>query len=295
FTQQILGRAWGLYELCYLVMTTLILAVMAAAAGTIVREAFGLPYAAGAVGMVACIAFFVFKGTPTVEKFMSVWSFVLYANYAVFLVWCLARFGGTIATNLATPEVHAGWLTGGLKYGANNVGVLPAILFVARHFETRTEAVRAGLLAGPLAIAPGFFFYLAMLGQYPAILEAPVPSDQLLSILGSPTFRVVFQIALLGSLIDTGTAQIHAVNERLSGMLRERGRGMPSLARPALAVGLLVSASLLARFGIIDLIARGYGTVAWGFLLLFVLPVLTIGLYRILAPPPSVPARGEAT
>lgn len=282
FTQQLLGRGWGLYELCYLTMTTLILAVMAAATGSILNEVFDLPYVAGALGMVLCVGFFVFKGTPAVERFLSAWSFVLYANYILFLAWCLARFGGEIGANLVAAEVRPGWLVGGIKYGANNIGVLPAMLFVARHFATRKEALSAGLLAGPLGISPGLLFYLAMLGQYPAILDQTVPSDYLLAILGSRAFRIMFQIALLGSIIDTGTAMIHAVNERINGRLIERGRTMPPFLRPSLAVLLLLVASGLSRFGLIDLIARGYGTIAWGFLLLFVVPVLTIGTYKIL-------------
>jgi uncharacterized membrane protein YkvI len=285
FTQQLLGRGWGLYEACYLTMTTLILAVMAAATGSILEEIFGLPYLAGALGMVACIGFFVFKGTPAVERFLSTWSFVLYANYAVFLLWCLARFGGDIGSSLAAAEVRPGWLVGGIKYGANNIGVLPAMLFVVRHFTTRKEALGAGLLAGPLGISPGLLFYLAMLGQYPQVVDQAVPSDYLLALLGSRAFRIIFQIALLGSIIDTGTAMIHAVNERINGRLFEQGRTMPAYLRPSLAVALLLVASLLARFGLIDLIAQGYGTVAWGFLLLFVVPVLTLGAYRVFVRP----------
>jgi uncharacterized membrane protein YkvI len=261
-------------------MMTLILAVMAAAAGSILKDVFGLPYFAGALGIVACIGFFVFKGTSAVEKFLASWSFVLYANYVVFLVWCLARFGSDIGATLTTGEVLPGWFVGGLKYGANNIGVLPAMLFVVRHFETRKEALTAGVLAGPLGISPGLLFYLAMLGQYPEVLEQTVPSDYLLGILGSRTFRIIFQIALLGTLIDTGTAMIHAVNERINSVFVERGRTMPRLLRPSLAVVLLLVAFLLARFGLINLIAKGYGTVAWGFLLLFVVPVLTVGVYK---------------
>lgn len=280
FTRQLLGPAWELYEICYLTMMILILAVMAAAAGAILRNVFGIPFFLGALAIVACIGFFVFKGTSAVERFLSMWSFVLYANYAVFLVWCLARFGGDIQSTLVAGEVFPGWLIGGIKYGANNVGVLPAMLFVVRHFETRKDALTAGVLAGPLGISPGLLLYLAMLGQYPEIVSQTVPTDYLLSILGSKAFRVVFQIALLGTLIDTGTAMIHAVNERINNVLVERGRTMPPYLRPALAALLLLVAFLLARFGLINLIAKGYGTVAWGFLLLFVVPVLTIGLHK---------------
>ena len=75
---------------------------------------------------------------------------------------------------------------------------------------------------------------------------------------------------------------IHAVNERIDGVLQERKQTMPSYARPIVAVLLLFLSTLLARFGLTDLIARGYGTVAWGFLLFFVIPVLTLGTYTVI-------------
>ena len=281
FSRQLLGPAWGLYEVCYLAMMVLILAVIAAAAGSILGEIFGLPYYVGVFGVVATVAFFVFKGTTAIEKFLSVWSFVLYANYIVFFVWCLSSFGGDIGAGLSAKEILPGWFIGGIKYGANNVGVVPAVLFSVRYLETRKEAVGAGLLAGPLAILPGLFFFLAMVGQYPQVLQQTVPSIYLLDILGSRVFRIVFQVVLLGTLIETATGMIHAVNERIGETLLEKGVVMPSYMRPAIAVLLLALTSFLARFGLIDLIAKGYGTIAWGFLFLFVIPVLTVGTYKI--------------
>ena len=57
---------------------------------------------------------------------------------------------------------------------------------------------------------------------------------------------------------------------------------MARAARPALALGFLLSGTLLAGVGLVDLIARGYGTLTWVFLLVYVLPVLTLGVRRLL-------------
>jgi len=128
---------------------------------------------------------------------------------------------------------------------------------------------------------PGFLFFIAMVGQYPAILDRPVPANYLLELLGSRTFQIVFQLVLFGTLIETGTGLIHGMNERIAHVFQEKGKDMPSLLRPALALGLLLSGTLLAGVGLVDLIARGYGTLTWVFLLVFVLPVLTLGVWRI--------------
>jgi uncharacterized membrane protein YkvI len=174
---------------------------------------------------------------------------------------------------------------GGVEYAAYNLALVPAILFTIRHSGSRRDAVTAGLLAGPIAMIPAVLFYLAMVGQYPAIMGEAVPANALLDILGSRSFRLLFQLVLFGTLIETGTGMIHAVNERVAARFRERGQELPPFGRPAIAVALLTAGAFVASFGLIDLIAKGYGTLTWFFLVVFVIPVLTIGVWKIVHTP----------
>jgi uncharacterized membrane protein YkvI len=50
---------------------------------------------------------------------------------------------------------------------------------------------------------------------------------------------------------------------------------------------MLLLAAALSRFGIIALVARGYGMLAYAFLVLFVLPLLTVGVWRIIRSGPA--------
>ena len=281
FARVLLSRAWWLYEVCYLVIMIIVLSVIAAAAGTITQDLFSVPYLVGVFLMMVSVGFLVLKGTALVEKFLSFWSFVLYAVYITFLVACLTKFGGDIQSGLALGEVKPGWFQGGIEYAAYNVGTLPAILFTIRHLERRKEAVTAGLLAGPIAILPGFFFYISMIGFYPSIVSETVPSIVLLEALGSRAFLLVFQIMLLGTLVETGTALIHAFNERLASSFEDKQRTLPDGVRPVVAVVLLALAALLAQVGLEELISKGYGTVTYGFWLIYLVPVLTWGLVRV--------------
>jgi uncharacterized membrane protein YkvI len=172
----------------------------------------------------------------------------------------------------------------GVRYAAYNIALIPPLLFPVRHLKNRKETFLAGFLAGPIAMIPGLLFYLAMVGQYPAILDRPVPANFLLELLGSRAFQIAFQIVLFGTLIETGAGLIHGMNERIATWFREKKLDMPRLARPSVAVGLLLSGTLLAGVGLVDLIARGYGTLTWVFLLVYVVPVLTVGLRRIMRP-----------
>ena len=137
------------------------------------------------------------------------------------------------------------------------------------------------MLAGVIAIVPALMFYLSMAGQYPQIVDRPVPANFMLEQLGSRAFQLTFQVVLFGTLIETGAGLIHAFNQRLAGVLAETRRELPSFARPAIAVGLLIVGALMSRFGIVALVGRGYGTVAWVFLFIYVVPLLSYGVWKI--------------
>lgn len=283
FLQLILGRAWFLFEIGYLSAVLLILAVIGSAAGVFLSETFGLPGTAGTVGLFLAIAFLTFKGGPTILRVLSVWSFVLYAVYIAFFAVSIARFGPAIADNFATTAPADGWLLSGTRYGALQVSLIPAMLFATVYLTRRREALVAGALAGPIAIIPGVLFFIAMVGQYPAILERPVPANYLLELIGWPWFQVLFQIVLFGTLIETGSGLIHAFNERIAGVFTARGGTMPAPLRPLIAAALLIAGWLLSRLGLVDLIARGYGAMTWVFMAIFVVPLLTVGVIRIRA------------
>ena len=115
------------------------------------------------------------------------------------------------------------------------------------------------------------------------LIQSPVPANFLLEVLGSKTFQVAFQVVLFGTLIETGTGVIHGINERIAAVYKERGRDMPSVLRPTVALVLLVAGTLISGVGLTSLIAKGYGTVTWGFLAIYVIPVLTFGVWKIKA------------
>lgn len=229
----------------------------------------------------AAVGLVVLGGSRAVERFLATWSFILYGLYVVLVVFAFVRFGDEIARVMSLGEFREGWALAGVRYAGYNLGIIPAILFVARHVESRREGLVAGLLAGPIAIVPAVLLYLAMAGQYPVIVDQPVPANYLLDLLGSRAFQLTFQLILFGTLVETGSGLIHAVNERIAGVFEERELEMPRILRPAAAVLLLAAGTALSSFGLIDLVAKGYGTVTWGFLLVFVAPVLTLGAYRV--------------
>ncbi len=281
FFKKLLGKYWFLYEICYFVILILILSVCAATAGSVLQELFGWSYWVGVIGLMLGTGLLVFKGSGTIEKVLSVWSFVLYAVYILLLIFAFTKFGGVIGKTLANGEIKPGFILSGFKYAWYTLGTIPVILFTVRHIETRKEAICSGLIAGVIGILPAIFLYLALLSQYPDVLTATVPINNLLNGIGSPVFQAIFQIALFGTIIETATGFIHGINERILTVYKERGKEMPKSVTVLVTVALLITGVFVSQFGLINLIAKGYGTATWGFFFVFAIPMLTIGIWKI--------------
>ena len=282
FFRALLGRGWIAFEIAYALFIVLVLAVFGAAAGEIGHALFGWPTLVGALLLMAAIVTVAAYGTGAVESLFKWVSLLLYAVYAVFLLLALSRLGGAIDGTLATAQAPAGsqWLSGGIEYaGYNAVGAV-VILPVLRHLTSGRDAVIAGLIAGPLAIAPALAFFLAMLAFYPAIEGATLPSDIILARLDLPAFRMVFQAMIFCALLESGTGAIHAVNERIAAAwLARRGADLPAALRRLMAAAILAFCVRAAdRIGLVQLIASGYRLLSWLMLALFVAPLCTVGL-----------------
>lgn len=282
---KLLGRYWVSFELFFVSLLVIVLAVVGSASGVLLRDFLGIPYFVGVVMMLGAVGFLTFKGSGLIEKSFSVWSIFIYLVYLSFLVVSMLRFGGTISANLASGEALPGWALGGFKYGLYNMCVAPAILFCVRHIETRRQAISAGLIAAVIGLLPAFLFYLAVLGQYPEVVAQEIPAVHVLELARAPALLVVFVIMLFGTLVQTGVGFIHGVNERVQHTLAAYGREFPAWQRPVIAMALLLTSLGLARFGIITLVARGYGLISWGIFAIYVVPLVTVGLYKIIRQP----------
>lgn len=281
FFKNLLGRYWIVFEILYFLLLCIVLAVIGSAAGVLVRDNFHLPYIAGVALTMTIIGFLAFKGSRLIAKFLSSWSLVLYLAFGAFLCATVLNFGPSIKARFLDSAIDPLWSLGGFKYALYNIAVIPAVLFCTTEIETRKEAISAGLIGGLIGIFPGLLLYTAMVSFYPSVLPTEIPVVYILRQMDSPHLLVIFQIVLFGALITTGIGFIHAVNERINTARRTKGKTFPSWQRPLIAIGLLCLGMGLSTVGLINLIAKGYGTISWGFFIVYVLPLTTLGLAKI--------------
>ena len=158
-SQKLLGPVGYLYEVCYIILMLIVLGVINAAAGSMLTELAGWPKWVGIVILSAGIIYLILRGTETIEKVLSFWSYVLYAVYAVFMITCFVKFGPMIkeafsagsgeyakdVVDSAGTAVEAFTVGGlsigsaivdGFKYSFYNLGIVPAILYTIRECQT---------------------------------------------------------------------------------------------------------------------------------------------------------------
>lgn len=280
FFRALLGPLWIAFEVAWLLLLILILAVVAAAAGAIGASLFDWPEWIGTLVLAAAIIGVTARGTEAAEGLFRYSSTLIYLVYALFLVLALVSFGDRIGPALARPGPTDGWAIAGVTYASYNVVAAVAILPFLRHLTSRRDALIAGALSGPLAMLPAILFFLCMAGITPDISAEALPSDFLLRQIGLPWFQLLFQLMIFFALLETGVGIVNAFQERVAAARGDNHGSLPSRLLLS-AVLVLGSAFAASAVGLIALIASGYGAFGWIMLVLFVAPLVTIGLWRL--------------
>ena len=285
FFKVLLGRAGFLYELVILVGMALVLAIVAAAAGTLVQNRFGVPAAAGSAGALLIVVGLTFRGRALVQDAMVASVTAL----AVVIVWMLAtvvpehgdEIAGAFAAGRKGPLSEP--VVGGMTYALVNGGFIPMLLYCARELRAPGEAVRAGFFAGVCAALPALAFHLVFLAGGPEVVEQALPAYWVLDRFASPALVNAYLVVLFVLVVQTGVGILQGFVDRVSAALeRRRGSGLSNAPRAGLAAAMVLLAMGLSEIGIIELIARGYDGLSVAFVVVFALPLLTRGLYLVL-------------
>ena len=313
WSRNLVGPLWWLVDLLILSMMMLVIAVMTAAIGEVLQQTVGLPKLLSLALALVCVGFLSWRGSRFIEKAKTWGSAALYLGYCAFALLVLTApvdgaaveaVGAAVAQPVAVVYAPAPATEGGVLevivaavlYVAYNVAVVPAVLFCLHRQTRRSETFSSGALAGVAMTVP-FALTLACLLRSPqaSVMEAEVPWLPLIGAAadgragGAALWIAIFGLVAGWTLIETAVGSIHALLRRVESNLDD----LPRRWRPAsgrltraqkagTAVGVLVAAAGLSTFGIIDLVARGYGTLAWGFIALVVVPLFVVVPWRAL-------------
>ncbi|MDY6084614.1 MAG: hypothetical protein SPI25_05130 [Dialister sp.] len=293
FLKELIGPLYRIFDLVYLLFMVIIIAVMASATGAVVEQMLGFNYWYGVTAITIIVGGLNFYGEKMIAYFETFGTILLYVGYICFSVLVISHGEGNIARVFATADVSyvpdasiGAALWTGVLYMAYNLVVFPASFFTVRMQTRRRHSVISGIIAGLLMVIPWFLTYYAVMAFYPdkEILSSPVPWVAMMQADNAPGWLLLlFSIVMGWTLIETATGIIHAMLTRIDTGLTDSGKEPLTRGRRALlTLTILIASVIFAKVGIIDLIAKGYNMLAYAFILLYLLPLLTVGTWKIL-------------
>jgi uncharacterized membrane protein YkvI len=281
--RKMIGKGWIAYEIVYLMLAVLIIAVMASAAGEILNTTLGLDPWIGVVLIMLVVGFLNYKGDDTIARLETLGTVALFLSYSVFFMAVFASKGSSISDVFRqwnTRYLHEAPSLGlllwtGILYVGYNLAVYPASFFTYRNITTRRQSLLAGLISGLLMTIPWFLTYFALMAFYPdkAVVEASVPWLVMLQSF-HPGFVVAFSVVVGWTLIETATGMIHGFIGRIDEEVKQKGKPLKKFTKAVISFAALLAALVLAQVGLIDLVAKGYAIMAYAMIAVYAVPLL---------------------
>ncbi len=283
FFRKLIGPFWVCFEILYLLLFLLVLGVVSSAAGNILEQEFGVSRYIGIAGVLVLVVALVFFGRETLEKVLTLWSIGMYLVFGYYFIEILNNGEVEVLQTVIGGTIEPGWLQGGVLYAMYNLAIAPVLLFSTRAIQTRREAVIAGIFTGVAVMIPAVLFHVSYAAGFPRVLEQPVPNYWMMSRYAAPLLLGIFLIALLGTLVETGAGLVQGLIERIEAVVTpDDGDALGHHAKAAIAFVTLVVGGLLGSLGIVALVAQGYSTLSVGFALVYIIPICTLGVFKVL-------------
>ena len=282
FFGRLIGPFWICFEILYLLLFLLVLGVVGSAAGDILQDEFGISSVFGMAGVLVLVVALVYFGREAVEKVLTLWSIGMYVVFVLYFIQVMDNGEVNVLAAVKNGAVEIGWLQGGVLYAMYNLALAPVLLFSTRAITSRRESILAGACTGVAVMVPAVLFHVSYAVGYPAVLDEPVPNYWMMSHYATPLLLGIFLVALLGTLVETGAGLVQGLIERIEAVLKpgeDDTLGHP--ARAAIAIVTLGLGGLLGSLGIITLVAKGYSALSVGFALVYIIPICTLGIVKI--------------
>ena len=280
-TSALVGKFSFLYEITYIAACLMVLGVVVATSGNMFETLFGVNKWIGSFVLAILICVIVITGTKAVERVFAFWSYALYAVYGLFFIIVFAKFGSQIGANIAVGEVKPTWFGNGLSYASYNLGIVAALLYSTADCRSRKEAITSGLMSGVIAVVPAVLLFLALSAFHPEYMELAVPVNLLFEKLNMNWLYWLFEIVLFGTLVETGMGFIKAVTDRVEVAAEKKNGSVAKWIRPTVTIGLMVIGLAISAFGITAIILKGYGSLPYAYLITLIIPLFTVGIYKI--------------
>ncbi|MEM4528818.1 MAG: hypothetical protein QXS23_06490 [Desulfurococcaceae archaeon] len=287
WSKQFLWKFWWLFDISFIVLAWIVIAVVGAAAGYMLSDIAGIPFPVAAALTIIIVGLLHFFGRRVIEAYWIVGTIGLYIMYFIIWAYILSLKGGQALNNLMAG-LHQGTASeaaiDGFKYTLYNLCVvMPALQSIDR-YRGKSESFIATLLSAILVYGAAIALWLCFMAFYPDVIGMTAPVYDILKAMGAGWALVVYVFWIFYTLIETALGMVYSIVRRVDAQLRLRGKLIDRKMEALLAVIILAVSIITAQAGLVALVARGYGTMAWVFFAVYFVPVVVIGSIRLFKP-----------
>ena len=273
-----------LYEICYVLILLTATAVVFATGGSLLKQLFHIPYLPSTIIVALLIFVIAIFGADAVRKFSVVMALTIIA------VWIVIYSGAIIKNPSAVSTVIHGagslrnysfWkaLWNAILYAGFQSTLIASWVSVADTLETKKATAKAFLLYGFIINAAMLTLAsIGILGFYPAVLKETLPSIYVASHgFSSNAAFILGSTVILLACISTGVPIVYGGVKRIVSALPKTIKGSETKKNIIPTAGYLLITWAIAQFGLIPLIAKGYGTIGYIAIFVIIIPVLIKG------------------
>jgi uncharacterized membrane protein YkvI len=269
------GRSWIALEVVYAAMTVLVCAIVLSAAAAVLSQVSVLPGLAGILLAALASVVLTAVGRRAVIATKVIGAALLAGGYIAFAAITWSKIP---AHAILGSSGKPGWFGDAMIYIGYNAVAFPAALYTLRDIHSRKQSFIAGLFASAFTMASFVGVALTVIAGGNGALNAEAPLHYALRHLAAPLWLALYYAVFLWTLVDTAVGMVYAIVVRAEAAYRESGGTelRPSY-RWLISTGFLGVSAAFAQFGLIPLIVKGYGTMAYFFIGVVVIPLLAFG------------------
>ncbi|MFK8030143.1 MAG: hypothetical protein AB8G18_07875 [Gammaproteobacteria bacterium] len=282
FFKILLKRGWVLYEIVILMGLVIALSIATSVGGTVLEDHFGMSAWIGSLMILGVVVSLNYFGRKIVEGSMMLSVSALFIVLTVLVVQLISGYSEQVAATFSEFGYQDGGVYKGLMYAIGGGGYIPLLLYCATGLKTRSEAFTAGIVAALVAGVPALVFHFAFMAGYPEIIEQRIPTYWMFNQISTPLMLNIYVAVMFVLISQTGVGVLQGLIQRLDVWHRQsKGKPLTSFGHAGVAAAAVIVSTALGSMGIVALILRGYTILFMSFIVVFVVPLLTYGLYLI--------------
>jgi uncharacterized membrane protein YkvI len=283
FFKVLLHRGWFLYEIVILGGMIIALSITTTVGGTVLQDHFGIAVWVGSLLIFGFVVILNYYGRKIVEKSMMLAVAALYIVLAILAVQVFSGHFDRIVVAFGEQQHRTGGFRTGLKYAVSNGGYLPLLLYCVMGLKTRAEALTAGAVAAVVAVVPAVVFHVSFMVGYPAIVDERLPAYWLFQNVSTPLMLNVYVVVMFVLVAQTGVGLMQGLIQRIDNWQKQRrGKPMTRLGHGGVAAIMVATSLALGSMGIVALILRGYTIMFFSFIVVYIVPLFTYGIYLVI-------------